>query len=208
MESNSLNESSFQMNNDLGSTSTSDLFSNKNIVILLLVVLLILSILGINILTLLGSVLEWLINLFGPVIIIILSFFGYTTGSVIVKTSDIVGDVSKGGIDLATGAVDNIGNLLKNASEPAVDNKFKSSLDTALNTPPPNFHSSPPKEPEPTPASNPVQNPISASKTSWCLVGEYQEKRGCIEISESDKCLSGQIYPNRELCLNPTLSQT
>jgi len=208
MESNSLNESSFQMNNDLGSTSTSDLFSNKNIVIILLVVLLILSILGINILTLLGSVLEWLTNLFGPVIISILSFFGYTTGSVIVKTSDIVGDVSKGGIDLATGAVDDIGNLLKNASESTVDNKFKSSLDTALNTSPSNLPSSPPKEPEPTPASNPVQNPISASKTSWCLVGEYQEKRGCIEISESDKCLSGQIYPNRELCLNPTLSQT
>jgi len=208
MESNSLNESSFQMNNDLGSNSTSDLFSNKNIVIILLVVLLILSILGINILTLLGSVLEWLTNLFGPVIISILSFFGYTTGSVIVKTSDIVGDVSKGGIDLATGAVDDIGNLLKNASESTVDNKFKSSLDTALNTSPSNLPSSPPKEPEPTPASNPVQNPISASKTSWCLVGEYQEKRGCIEISESDKCLSGQIYPNRELCLNPTLSQT
>lgn len=208
MESNSLNESSFQMNNDLGSTSTNDLFSNKNIVIIFLVILLILSILGINILTLLGSVLEWLTNLFGPVIIIILSFFGYTTGSVIVKTSDIVGDVSKGGIDLATGAVDDIGNLLKNASESAVDNKFKSSLDTALNTSPSNLPSSPPKEPEPTPASNPVQNPISTSKTSWCLVGEYQEKRGCIEISESDKCLSGQIYPNRELCLNPTLSQT
>jgi hypothetical protein len=184
--------------------STSDLFSGKNVVIIILVILLILSILGINIFTILGSVLEWLTNLFGPLVQSILSFFGYTTGSVIVKTSDVVGDVTKGGIDLATGAVEDVGNLLKTASQSSVDAKVKTSLDNALSTSPPSV---PPKEPEPTPASNPIQNPISSSKSQWCLVGEYQDKRGCIEISESDKCMSGQIYPNREICLNPTLSQ-
>jgi hypothetical protein len=205
MESNTLNRNEFKMNPEFNSTSSSELFSSKNIVIIILGLLLILSVLGINILTILGNIIEWLTTLFGPVIKSILSFFGYTTGSVIVKTSDVVGDVTKGGIDLATGAVENVGNLLKDASVSTVDNKYKVSLDTALNTSPPTI---PPPEPTPTPSSNPVQNSISSSKVNWCLVGEYQEKRGCIEINESDKCLSGQIYPNKEVCLNPTLSQT
>lgn len=202
---NTENGSLFKTDTTILSSSDNDMFSSKNLVIIVLVILLILSILGINILTISGSILEWLTNLFGPVIQSIFSFFGYTTGSVIVKTSDVVGDVTKGGIDLATGAVEDVGNLLKTASMTSVDTNVKTSLDKALSTPSPQI--TPPKEPAPTPASNPVQNPISSGKVNWCLVGEYQDKRGCIEISESDKCMSGQIYPNREICLNPTLSK-
>lgn len=202
--SNSANGSIFKSDSILSSSNGGDLFSGKNIIIIILVILLLLSILGINILQILASILEWFTDLFGPIVQSILSFFGYTTGSVIVKTSDVVGDITKGGIDLATGAVEDVGQLLKTASQNSVDTKVKTSLDNALSTSPP---ITPPKEPAPTPASNPVQNPISSSKAQWCLVGEYQDKRGCIEISESDKCMSGQIYPNREICLNPNLSQ-
>ena len=61
-------------------------------------------------------------------------------------------------------------------------------------------------EPSPDTTKNPIQNPIS-SKKGWCLVGEYQGKRGCIEIGEYDKCLSGQVFPEEKLCLNPTFTQ-
>jgi hypothetical protein len=57
-------------------------------------------------------------------------------------------------------------------------------------------------------AGNPIKNPITAGKQGWCLVGEYQGKRGCIEVSEHDRCLSGQVFPNQKMCLNPTLTQT
>jgi hypothetical protein len=67
-------------------------------------------------------------------------------------------------------------------------------------------YSYPPPEPVPSPAENPVQKPITAGKIQWCLVGEYKEKRGCVAFTDSDKCLSGQIFPSQQMCLNPTLT--
>jgi hypothetical protein len=177
-------------------------FSNKNTVIIVLLSLLLLSFLGINLLSVSGDVFQSITNIFGPLIGNILSLFGYTTGSVLNKTADVVGTGAKTGVDIASGTIHSVGDLLKNASQNQVDTKARSSLDAALN----NKNASPPPEPSPTPAENPVQKPISSSKSQWCLVGEYKEKRGCIEVSESDKCLSGQVYPSQKMCLNPTLT--
>jgi hypothetical protein len=59
-----------------------------------------------------------------------------------------------------------------------------------------------PKSPSPDSPENPIQKPITANKTNWCLVGEYQQKRGCIEINDGDKCISGQLFPNKQMCLS------
>ena len=45
--------------------------------------------------------------------------------------------------------------------------------------------------------------PISSNKNGWCLIGEYENKRGCIEVDDSEKCMSGQVYPTRQACVNP-----
>ena len=42
-------------------------------------------------------------------------------------------------------------------------------------------------------------------KGGWCYVGEDRQFRSCIEISDSDKCMSGDIFPTRQICINPTL---
>ena len=55
-------------------------------------------------------------------------------------------------------------------------------------------------------SENPIQKPISSNKTGWCLVGEYKNKRGCIEIGEHEKCMSGQVFPEQQMCLNPNVS--
>jgi len=43
------------------------------------------------------------------------------------------------------------------------------------------------------------------SKTGFCYVGNDRGYRSCMEIDEMDKCISNQIFPTRELCINPTL---
>lgn len=43
------------------------------------------------------------------------------------------------------------------------------------------------------------------SKTGFCYVGNDRGYRSCMEIDEMDKCVSNQIFPTRELCINPTL---
>lgn len=186
-------------------TQTSDysFFSNKNAIIILLIILLVFSFLGINILNILGNLMQSFIQIFGPLVSQILSIFGYTTGTVLNKTVDVVADTAKTGIDIAEGSIQSVGNILRDASKPNVDVKSKQSLDSALNTKIFNVN-----EPQPDSTTNPIQNPITSGKQGWCLVGEYQGKRGCIEVGEHDRCLSGQVFPNQKMCLNPTLTQT
>jgi len=170
--------------------------NNKNMIIGLLVFLLILSFLGINLLMIFGNFLQSLVNTFGPIVKGFLALLGFTAGTVLNKTSDVVGDTAKLGIDLAEGAVHDVGDLLiqpsKNVSPP--------SLDLAINKSPIIL-----PEIKPDDTSSVIQNSITSNKTKWCLVGEYQGRRGCIEIGENDTCLSGQIYPDRLKCINPAL---
>lgn len=202
-----LNNSNTNKNNYLNNkmiTNPSSFFGTKNIVIIILVSLLFLSILGINILQMFGNAIESLTQIVGPLVIYILSFFGYTTGTIINKTADVVSDTTKTGVDIAEGVVQDVGNILINASGNNIDDKYKNSLNSAVNLSKPSTN--PPATPEPTPSENPIQKPISSNKTNWCLVGEYMGRRGCIEINENDKCISGQVFPTNSHCLNPNLS--
>jgi hypothetical protein len=182
--------------------SPESMFSNKNYIIIVLLILLILSFLGINMLTIIGNLIQTLVNIFGPLITQVLSVFGYTAGTLIDKSADIVTDTAKTGIDIAGGTVSSIGDLLKDASRPHVDERAKQQLDQSINV-----SNQTPKQPEPDTATNPIQKPIASGKSGWCLVGEYEGRRGCIEVGEADKCLSGQVFPNQKMCLNPTLTQ-
>ena len=143
------------------------------------------------------------IQIFGPLVSQILSIFGYTTGTVLNKTADVVADTAKTGIDIAEGSIQSVGNILRDASQSNVDVRSKQSLDTVLNR---GILTG--NEPRADTTENPIQKPITSGKQNWCLVGEYQGKRGCIEVGEHDKCLSGQVFPNQKMCLNPTLTQT
>lgn len=178
-------------------------FSNKNFIITILVFLLILSFLGINLLTIFGDIVKTITDIFGPLFSQILSFFGYTTGTVINKTADVVGDTAKAGIDIAEGAIQNVGNLLKDASIHGIDVGARTTLDQKLGT----NGQTPYPSPQPDSASSPIQQSGGANKTKWCLVGEQRNVRSCIELNDYDKCMSGQVFPNQQICLNPALSQ-
>lgn len=179
-------------------TTNSTLGIDNNVIIIVLLILLSLSFLGINILTILGNLLKSIVDIIQPLIAQILSIFGYTTGTVISKTADIVGDVAKTSVDIAEGSLQSVGTVLKDASRPNVDSAATNRLDNALNT---NITSS--SQVSPTPGESPIQKPIASGKAGWCLVGEYQGKRGCISVNDYDKCLSGQVYPTEDQCLLP-----
>ena len=181
---------------------------NKNFLIVSLLVLLIFSLLGINILSLFGSVFQLvgnlfqsIVNLVKPLILRILSLFGYTTGAVINTTADIVGETTKTGIDVASGAVQSVGNLLKDGSKNLIDKNSKKHFDNALN-----LSTIKTSIPDADNTNSNIQTAIGADKASWCLVGEHQGRRGCVEIDQDTKCMSGQIFPSQHQCLNPNLT--
>jgi len=148
----------------------------------------------------------------------------YSTGWFIGKSSDIVSKGTETGINIANGAIHNGSDLLIKASQRGRDSQpveiggpNKQYVNDNNETPTedkPKQQSnekpkkqSGPKEPQPDKTDNPIQKPISSGKSNWCLVGEYQGKRGCIAIADSDRCMSGQVFPSQQACLNPTFSQ-
>ena len=41
----------------------------------------------------------------------------------------------------------------------------------------------------------------------YCYVGKDREFRTCIQVNNADECLSGDIFPSRQLCINPSLRE-
>jgi hypothetical protein len=193
-----------QMNMGFGNNTTSgpSMFTNQNAIIVVLVVLLVLSFLGINIILIAGNTVQTITSIFGPIVGQILGLFGYTFGTVLNRSADVVTDTAKTGLDIANGTVHNIGNLIGGAGAGAIGGPIKQNLDAALNRS--RISNNPPKADD---YGNPIQQPITAGKRGWCLVGEYQGRRGCIDVDEQDQCLSGQVYPTQKMCLNPTFTQ-
>jgi len=181
--------------------------NNQSIIIIVLLILLVLSFLGINILTIMGSIVDSFLKIVGPLVTQVLSIFGYTTGTALNKGADVAGTVAKTGVDLAGGSIQSVGNILKDASRAHVSPDAVSGLDSTLNKgssvgTQPTF-----KEPAPSTTDHPVQKPITSGKAGWCLVGEYEGKRGCIAVGEQDRCLSGQVFPSQVTCMNPAAKQ-
>ena len=52
-----------------------------------------------------------------------------------------------------------------------------------------------------------IQQSKSNSKSGWCFIGEDRGFRSCIQVNENEKCMSGDIFPSQEICINPNLRQ-
>jgi hypothetical protein len=55
------------------------------------------------------------------------------------------------------------------------------------------------------PSPNDTTSNKSQPKSGFCFIGEDRGHRSCIEVSESNKCMSGNIFPSMDVCVNPNL---
>ncbi len=42
-------------------------------------------------------------------------------------------------------------------------------------------------------------------KDGWCLIGNEKGYNSCVKVGYNDYCMSGDIYPTKDICLNPSL---
>lgn len=42
-------------------------------------------------------------------------------------------------------------------------------------------------------------------KAGYCYIGEDRGFRSCVKVSQYDTCMSGDIFPTRDICINPNL---
>jgi hypothetical protein len=88
-------------------------------------------------------------------------------------------------------------------SQPQHDETNKHDLNQALNQATPNYTPEPGYSADDSYSS--IQKSKSSSKSGWCFIGEDRGFRSCIDVSEKDKCMSGDIFPTSEICVNPNL---
>jgi hypothetical protein len=53
--------------------------------------------------------------------------------------------------------------------------------------------------------SDNAESRIQSGKSGWCFIGSEGLSRTCAEIGVNDICMSGEIYPTKDVCINPKL---
>jgi len=188
----------------LASEEPSSSFSNKNLIIIILFVLLFFSLIGVNLLNYFGVVLTDILTSLISSLVDLLSLMGFTAGSLINGSADLVAGTTELGIDIAKGTTHSIGDLLIQSGNTEIDPSKQLDLSDTINSW--IYRDTKPKpEPAPVQSSEPTVTSISSQKpkAGWCYIGDFTSARGCVQISEHEKCVSGQIFASQSKCLNP-----
>jgi hypothetical protein len=172
----------------------------RSLVIMTLLIIIVLAFFGFNVMNMFGNGLQSILDAIHPLVAGITSLVRKSTGHTINAVAKVSADVSKGGIDLAEGAVEDVGNIIigdeaTGKSNDATGKSNEGFVGSRI------VNKESYQEPEPDYPEDTIQKARGYTKTKWCLSGEYQDKRGCVPVSESAKCLTGQTFSN-EKCIN------
>jgi len=142
---------------------------------------------------------------------LILSYLGYTTAEVTKKTISMSAEGSKEIIDVAsdtvTGGISSLERGLSFSNKKYrnnIDNKKILVQETDENGSNEFIDVLNKSKTRVAPKNEIEPHPISG-KDGYCYVGEDRGNRSCIKISHADKCMSGDIFPTSEICINPSL---
>uniref|UniRef100_A0A6C0CPP6 Uncharacterized protein n=1 Tax=viral metagenome TaxID=1070528 RepID=A0A6C0CPP6_9ZZZZ len=120
------------------------------------------------------------------------------SGKVVKNVTNNAADGAKMGIDITAGTLNRGVNVVGDAID-----QSESKLSNSINI---SHSEKAPKRPSPDDGiGSSIQK--KNSKGGWCYVGTDRSYRSCIKVKESDVCMSGDIFPTKEICINPNLRQ-
>ena len=158
----------------------------------------------------LGKVTDWIES--------ILKFFGYSTGETIKTTANVGAAGLTGSTNVAAGALAGGVNMLEKGLNLTPEEKSKSqsqsqgqgqgqqqlgeSAESAVLAK--GLANLKKMTPFPDDATSVTQSG-GRSKSGYCYIGEDRGFRSCINVGENDECMSGDIFPTMDICINPNL---
>ena len=145
-----------------------------------LLIIVILSILGLNVFNYLASATDFAARVTGGVT-------KDVAGAALAgteKTVQVASVGTKAGVDVATGAITGGIHELEKALDISVEEKGKYTGYGPDNT------------------DSDVQTP---KKSGYCFIGEESGYRSCVRVGKRDTCMSGEIFPTMDVCINPNL---
>jgi hypothetical protein len=189
-----------------------DGFKSINLTTWLLLIL-ILAFLGFNIFVYLAKGTQDITNLFGPFLQNIFGTAVSTTGQAVDVSAEGAKAVVSGtanAVNTGLTAVQNISpNSVSNLQSTSIQSTLpqhnpinNTSLNKALNNAKQKGETDDYQAHE---ASSSLNYEGSTGKAGWCYIGEDRGFRTCAHVGASDQCMSGDIFPSQEICINPNL---
>ena len=179
-----------------------------------IVIILILAFLGFNIFVYLAKGTQDITNFFGPFLQKILG----TTSSVAGQAIDVSAEGAKAVVSGTAGAVNTgltaVQNITPNQAPSSIktqsvqntmqppDQVANTTLNKALNSSKTQEQND---EYQANEASSSLYAGATTGKAGWCYIGEDRGFRSCAQVGVNDKCMSGDIFPSQEICVNPNL---
>lgn len=182
----------------------------------IIIIVLLLALLGFNIFAYLARGTEIGANLFDTIVVPVLKWFGYTSLTTTKQVIQTSGTGAKTGIDIVTDTTSQtIDTITNNQQQPkptqAPTQQYnepvqqqiqqagsamewqQDSLEVALS----NASSSQP--------GGQIEAANTSGESGWCYIGTDRGVRTCGEVGVNDMCMSGDVFPSQEICMNPSL---
>jgi hypothetical protein len=172
-----------------------------------IIIILIFSFLGFNVFTFLGKGTDQANTILQPILNVFRSIFGGTTSQIV----DVTAEGGKAVTNTAASVVnDTLNAAQKVANQPSnttvselknLDSSQINTLNKALNSAAPITTKT--GEYQEDDSASSIQR--GTSKGGWCYIGEDRGFRTCGKVGPNDECMSGDIFPSNEICMNPSL---
>jgi hypothetical protein len=222
--------SSITQQNIASSTNTLNASSNEDVGFLnsiksvsittWIIIFFIFSFLGFNVFVYLAKGTEDITNFLAPLIKASLSLFAYMTGSVVDVTASGAQNILNRTTDVADAGLTTIQNKAQQFQENPIpttklpsqpvkqtnkqpDLMSNNALNQSLNTATASQNSHNNNDYQADESTSTIQS--GGNKSGWCYIGEDRGFRSCVEVGQQDKCMSGDIFPSKDICVNPSL---
>ena len=202
----SMRETDTETDSDSDSNTQSSSLPAKNssMTFKILIAITILGLIGINLFGYAGVIIDKVNDFTGPIIRKLLTLLGFyttetvkTTVSTAAEGTKLVADTTK---NVTTAIIDTSQKQTANIR----DELERTDSDIAPNIIP-EVQERNEREAIIDNDGSLITNAQTTGVEGWCYVGKDNGLRHCVEVGSSDTCMSGEIFPTNEICVNPSL---
>jgi hypothetical protein len=186
-----------------------------------ILIILILGFLGFNVFVYLAKGTQDVNDFFAPLVQKITSIFAGVTGQVVDVSAEGAKAVVNTSADVVTTGLTGVQNITPgkdfqpnqpktktkgqdvNTTFPQGDVAQANTLNKAINSSTAQKQQVNGEDYQADEATSSIQN--GAPKAGWCYIGEDRGFRSCAEVGVNDTCMSGDIFPTQQICVNPSL---
>lgn len=198
---NTISSSASGSSDGLNSLSKTSFFSGLSS-IKIIAIIVILAFLGFNVFHYLANVTDKTTSFIDYMTKDIRGVFNYFVGQ---PAKDVVveaGEGTKAGVNKTAETLNTAVDMVEDIVEPREHEKAHKSALNKLNKA--STSRKPRKDVEDDITNSNIQ---TQDGKGYCYVGTDREFRTCVQVNNADECLSGDIFPSRNLCINPSLRE-